>query len=101
MVTRNGRGPAGWSHDLVLAKGKGLRLAVCGPRANRLLRILRLREMVLVRENSSTLTSMSNLASLIWIQGRFEGAEQLEVGVMEARTSLLELEHTDNAPFST
>jgi hypothetical protein len=62
--------------------------------------ILRLRETVLVKENSSTLTSISNLASL-WIQGRFKGAEQLEVGMMEARTSLLELEHADNALFST
>jgi hypothetical protein len=40
------------------------------------------------------------VASLLWIQGRFEKAEQLE-GVMEVRTRLPGLEHADNALFST
>ena len=48
---------------------------------------------VLGREHPSTLTSMANLASTFWNQGRWKEAEELEVQVMETRKRVLGLEH--------
>ncbi len=44
-------------------------------------------------EHPDTLTSMANLASTIWDQGRWKEAEELEVQVMETRKRVLGLEH--------
>jgi len=51
--------------------------------------------MVLGKEHPDTLTSMGNLATEFWKQGRLEEAEQLEVDVLEARTRLLGLGHPE------
>ena len=45
------------------------------------------------KEHPCTLASMSSPASMCWKQGHLGEAAQLEVGVMEARTRLPELEH--------
>jgi hypothetical protein len=42
-----------------------------------------------------TLTSMANLASTLWHQGRWKEAEDLEVQVMETRKRVLGAEHPD------
>ena len=44
-------------------------------------------------EHPSTLTSMANLASNYWNQGRWDEAEKLDMQVMEASIAVLELEH--------
>jgi hypothetical protein len=45
-------------------------------------------------DHPSTLTSMANLASTFWNQGRWEEAEQLFVQVMETSKSSAELENS-------
>ncbi len=50
---------------------------------------------VLGIEHPDTLTSMANLASTFWNQGRWKEAEELEVQVMETRRRVLGLEHPD------
>ena len=50
-------------------------------------------EKVLGLEHPSTLTSMANLASTFWNQGRWKEAEELDVQVMETRKRVLGLEH--------
>jgi Tetratricopeptide repeat len=50
---------------------------------------------VLGPEHPSTLTSMGNLASTFWNQGRWAEAEKLEVQMMETRKTVLGLEHPD------
>ncbi|KAE8371536.1 hypothetical protein BDV26DRAFT_125608 [Aspergillus bertholletiae] len=44
-------------------------------------------------EHPNTLTSMANLASTYWNQGRWKEAEELEVQVMETRKQVLGSEH--------
>ena len=44
---------------------------------------------VLGEEHPSTLTSMANLASTYWNQGRWKEAEELFVQVMETRKRVL------------
>jgi hypothetical protein len=51
------------------------------------------RKTVLGAEHPDTLTSMANLASTYWNQGRWDEAEQLGVQVMETRTRVLGAEH--------
>jgi hypothetical protein len=53
------------------------------------------RKRVLGAEHPSTLTSMANLASMFWNQGRRMEAEELEVQVMETRKRVLGAEHPD------
>jgi hypothetical protein len=48
---------------------------------------------LLGQEHPSTLTSMANLASTFWNQGRWKEAEELEVQVMERRKRVLGQEH--------
>jgi len=48
---------------------------------------------VLGAEHSDTLTSMANLASTQWNQGRWTETEELEVQVMEASSRVLGAEH--------
>jgi Tetratricopeptide repeat len=50
---------------------------------------------VLGPEHPSTLTSMSNLASTFWNEGRWAEAEKLDVQVMETRKTVLGPEHPD------
>ena len=54
-----------------------------------------MREEVLGAEHPDTITSMSNLASTYWDQGRQDEAEQLQVQVMDMRKKLLGAEHPD------
>ena len=44
-------------------------------------------------EHPSTLTSMANLVSTYWNQGRWEEAEELNVQVIETRKRVFVLEH--------
>src|SRR5204863_55681 len=44
-------------------------------------------------EHPDTLTSIANLASTYWNQGRWEEAEELEVQVMETSSRVLGTEH--------
>ena len=46
-------------------------------------------------DHPSTLTSMANLASTFWNQGRWEEAEKLDVQVMETRKTKLGADHPD------
>jgi hypothetical protein len=46
-------------------------------------------------EHPDTLTSMANLASTFWNQGRWNEAEKLQVQVMETRKTVLGAEHPD------
>ncbi|KAF2022729.1 hypothetical protein EK21DRAFT_82553, partial [Setomelanomma holmii] len=46
-------------------------------------------------DHPSTLTSMANLASTLWDQGRWKEAEELEVQVMETFKRVLEDEYPD------
>jgi hypothetical protein len=46
-------------------------------------------------DHPSTLTSMANLASTYWNQGRWDAAEALEVEVMETRKTKLRADHPD------
>ena len=50
---------------------------------------------VLSQEHPDTLTSMGNLASTFWKQGRWKEAEELEVPVMETRNRVLGQDHPD------
>ena len=50
---------------------------------------------VLGAEHPDTLTSIANLASTFWNQGRWKEAEGLEVQVMEIRKRVLGAEHPD------
>jgi hypothetical protein len=51
--------------------------------------------MALGLEYLDTLTSINNLASTFWNQGRWKEAEELDVQVMETRKRVLGLEHLD------
>ena len=51
------------------------------------------KKAVLGEEHPDTLTSMANLASTYWNQGRWKEAEELEVGVMETTKRVLGEEH--------
>ena len=51
------------------------------------------RKAILGEEHPSTLTSMANLASTYWNQGRWKEAEELQVGVMETTKRVLGEEH--------
>jgi len=53
------------------------------------------RKRVLGEEHPDTLTSMANLASTFWNQGRWKEAEELEVQVMETRKKKLGADHPD------
>ena len=53
------------------------------------------RKRVLGVDHPSTLTSIANLASTYWNQGRWTEAEQLEVQVMETRKRVLGIDHPD------
>ncbi|KAF5857543.1 hypothetical protein ETB97_005646 [Aspergillus alliaceus] len=46
-------------------------------------------------EHPNTLTSMANLASTFWNQGRWNEAEKLELEVLETRKAVLGAEHPD------
>jgi hypothetical protein len=48
---------------------------------------------VLGDKHPNTLTSMANLASTLWNQGRWTEAEKIEVQVMETRKRVLGDEH--------
>ena len=48
-----------------------------------------------MQEHPDTLTSMANLASTYWNQGRWKEAEELDVQVMETRKRMLGAEHPD------
>jgi hypothetical protein len=50
---------------------------------------------VLGQEHPETLSSMNNLASTYWDQGRWKEAEELGVQVMETRKRVLGQEHPD------
>jgi hypothetical protein len=50
---------------------------------------------VLGQEHPDTLTSMNNLASTFWNQGRWKEAEELFVQVVETRKRVLGQEHPD------
>ncbi|KAF6806860.1 Kinesin light chain 5 [Colletotrichum plurivorum] len=50
---------------------------------------------ILGQEHPDTLTSMANLASTFWNQGRWKEAEELEVRVMETSSTVLGEEHPD------
>jgi len=53
------------------------------------------KKIILGEEHPSTLSSMGNLASTYWNQGRWKEAEELEVRVMETRKRVLGEEHPD------
>jgi len=53
------------------------------------------RKAVLGKEHPDTLSSMANLASTYWNQGRLKEAEELEVRVIETRKRVLGEEHPD------
>ncbi len=53
------------------------------------------RKTKLGADHPDTLTSMANLASTYWNQGRWEEAETLEVQVMETRKTKLGADHPD------
>jgi Tetratricopeptide repeat len=46
-------------------------------------------------DHPDTLTSMANLASTFWNQGRWEKAEKLELQVIETRKTKLGADHPD------
>ena len=50
-------------------------------------------EGVLREEHPSTLSSIANLASTYWSQGRWKKAEEIEVQVIETRRRILGKEH--------
>jgi hypothetical protein len=52
-------------------------------------------ENLLGVEHPGTLTSMANLASTLWDQGRWSQAEELEIRVMEKRKRVVRQEHPD------
>ena len=56
---------------------------------------MKTRKRVLGEEHPSTLTSIGNLASTYWNQGRWEEAEELGVQVMEMSKRVLGEEHPD------
>ena len=51
------------------------------------------RKAKLGADHPDTLTSMANLASTLWNQGRWEEAEKLDVQVMETRKAKLGADH--------
>jgi hypothetical protein len=53
------------------------------------------RKTKLGADHPDTLTSMANLASTLWNQGRWDDAEELEVQVMETRKTKLGADHPD------
>ena len=50
-------------------------------------------QQVLGEEHPESLTSMANLASTYWKQGRWKEAEELDELVMETRKRMLGKEH--------
>ena len=59
------------------------------------LQVLESMKRLLGGEHPSTLTSMTNLASTLRKQGRWEEAETLGMEVMETRKTKLGLDHPD------
>jgi Tetratricopeptide repeat len=57
--------------------------------------VIETRKRVLRAEHPDTLTSMANLASTFWNQGRWKEAEELEVQVIETSSRVLGAEHPD------
>ena len=55
--------------------------------------VMETRKRVLSQERPDTLTSMANLATIFWNQGRWNEVEGLQV--MEARKRVLGQEHPD------
>jgi len=53
------------------------------------------KKIILGEEHPSTLSSMADLATVYWKQGRWKEAEELEVRVMETRKRVLDKEHPD------
>ncbi|KAL8697122.1 MAG: hypothetical protein Q9201_007299 [Fulgogasparrea decipioides] len=53
------------------------------------------KQTVLGKEHPDTLNSINNLALTYWKQGRWIGAEELQVGVTEKRKRVLSEEHPD------
>jgi Tetratricopeptide repeat len=56
---------------------------------------LKIRETVLGKEHPDTLTSMNNLALVLWNQDRLEETSRLEIRVLETRMKLLGSAHPD------
>jgi Tetratricopeptide repeat len=56
---------------------------------------LEMTKRVLGHEHPDTLTSMGNLASTYWNQGRWTEAEELNVQELETRKRVLGYEHPD------
>jgi len=56
-------------------------------------RALEAREKVLRRDHPSTLTSISNLRSVLERQGKYEEAETMHQQALEAREKVLRAEH--------
>ena len=57
--------------------------------------VMETRKRALGQQHPDTLTSMANLASTYWNQGRWQEAEELEVQVMETSLRVLGQEHPD------
>jgi hypothetical protein len=53
------------------------------------------RKTKLGADHPSTLTSMGNLASTLWNQGRLQAAEELELQVLDTRKVKLGADHPD------
>ena len=60
-----------------------------------LVKAMTTRKRVLGPEHPNTLTSMSNLSSIYFIQGRWKEAEELQVQVLETWKQVLGPEHPD------
>ena len=58
------------------------------------MKVMETRKRVFGQEHPDTLTSIANLASIYWNQGRWIEAEELEVKVMETRERPLGQEHS-------
>ena len=58
-------------------------------------KVMEMRKKLLGAEHPDTITSIANIASTYWKQGRWNEAEKLEVEVMEMRKKLLGVEHPD------
>ncbi|KAL1891094.1 hypothetical protein Sste5346_007920 [Sporothrix stenoceras] len=82
-------------HRLVhLATRNWLRMEGQLPRwAGTVTEVMETRKTKLGVDHPSTLTSMANLASTFWNQGRWEEAEKLEVQVMETSKTKLGVDH--------
>ena len=54
-----------------------------------------MRRKILGAEHPDTLSSVANLASIYWNQGRWNEAEQLEIQVIDTKKKLFGEEHPD------